>query len=606
MLLAAVLFAGTFILYQPVLKNGFVNFDDNTYITQNQHVQQGLTREGIKWAFTSFDESNWHPLTWISHMLDVGLFGLNPTGHHFVNLWWHCINVVLLFSVLWGATGAMGRSFWVAAIFAVHPLNVETVAWVAERKSLLSTAFALAAIAGYGYYIRRRNWKRYAAIVVPFTISLLSKPMFVTLPFTLLIIDYWPLNRIRIRGNGASVTAKRLLWEKSPLIALSLASCVITLKAQRAAIAMGGATALSKNVRMANALRSYGMYVEKFFWPTKLSVFYPLNRIGAGQLIAGAVFLLAASLLVWRLRAKRYLVAGWVWYLFMLVPVIGIVQVGRQAMADRYMYVPMIGLLVMVVWGCSDLAQRLHLQHAAVAIAGIIVMLMGPVTVRQISYWRDSINLFSHAIAVTQHNYLAYNSLAGDLDLAGRSDEALEDFEQSWAENPSYGIAAFNIGVQMERRNQPAEAIQWYKRALGVLSPWEGLTAATYTNLGAASEKLGDLRQAEAYYRQGLRINSEGYQPNLGLAGVLSTAGKYDEAIQHLATAWKVHHNGVVDLYLGRALEGKHDTKQALWAYQHALMHLGDLSPEQQSEAQQRIALLENEVRAPASLRHRH
>ena len=354
--LCLLLVVATLALYNPVNRHPFVNYDDDRYVTENLHVHNGLTGDTISWALTAMEQGNWHPLTWLSHALDWQLFHQNPTGHHFTSLLIHAANAVLLFLFLTYATGRVGPSWFVAAIFALHPINVESVAWVAERKNVLSTFFFLAALIAYCWYARKPDWRRYTAFAGLFVLGLMSKPMVITLPFVLLLLDYWPLGRIQGSPSPSDVpqtSLSRLLVEKLPLLALSVASAVITMKAQQAGGAVRSTAQFSLAVRLENAVVAYATYLWKMIWPAHLVPLYPHpgDSLALWQIVISALVLLAVTGVVLRFRSKRYLLTGWLWFLGTLVPVIGLVQVGDQAMADRYAYIPLIGIFVMIVWG---------------------------------------------------------------------------------------------------------------------------------------------------------------------------------------------------------------------------------------------------------------
>ena len=349
----------TLALYNPVNSHPFVNYDDDRYVTENPHIHNGVEWDTIAWAFTSIEQENWHPLTWLSHALDYGLFHQNPTGHHFTSLLIHAANAVLLFLLLAFATRRSGPSLLVALLFALHPINVESVAWVAERKNVLSTFFFLGAIGAYGWYARKPHWQRYLAVATLFAAGLMSKPMVITFPFVLLLLDYWPLGRVE--GNQASSPGPTLSWtkllvEKLPLLALSAASAVITMKAQQAGGAMRSTAQFSLGVRVENAVVAYATYLWKLIWPSHLAPLYPHpgDSLASWQVALSLLVLLAITSIVLAFRAKRYLLVGWLWFLGTLVPVIGLVQVGDQAMADRYAYVPLVGIFVMIAWGFAD------------------------------------------------------------------------------------------------------------------------------------------------------------------------------------------------------------------------------------------------------------
>ncbi|MFY9702360.1 MAG: hypothetical protein WAL58_00335, partial [Terriglobales bacterium] len=410
MLLGLLLVFATILLYSSVRHHEFLDFDDSQYITKNIHVSTGLKLGNIAWAFTTFYAANWHPLTWLSHMADCQLFGLNSSPQHLVNVALHAANVLLLFLLLQRATGAVWRSFFVAALFAVHPLNVETVAWVAERKSLLSAFFSLLTIAAYGWYVARHGWKRYLLVLVAFSMALMSKPMAVSLPLVLLLLDDWPLQRyedLSFRSRWV-----RLLLEKLPLFLMSAASCVVTVIAQRSSGSVVDTSALPLSLRLGNALVSYIAYIGKTFWPANLAVFYPhpQHSLLWSDVAAAAVILSAITLAVLYFHRARYLTVGWFLFVITLVPVIGMVQVGRQAMADRYAYVPCIGLFLIVAWGLGDALDKAAVPRFLPGVAALcLILALAAATLRDLTYWQNGVNLFTHAKV-----------------LAGRSDAHLE------------------------------------------------------------------------------------------------------------------------------------------------------------------------------------
>ena len=392
-----VLLAGvTIALYTPVLGHSFVVLDDREYVTTNPHVHDGLSWSTIQWAFTSTYAANWHPLTWLSHALDYQLFALNPAGHHLDSVLIHTLNVVLLFLLLAWITKRMGPSLLVAALFALHPLNVESVAWVAERKNVLSTLFFLLAIGAYAWYASKPEWRRYLLVAALFAAGLMAKPMVITLPFVLLLLDYWPLERKRVAFS-------KLLLEKVPLLFLSAASAWITLKAQRGALRTVGE--LPFVIRIENAVVAYGLYLWKMLWPARLA-FYPHSVIAlpAWQWILSALILVSVTVFVIIFRGKRYLPVGWFWFLGTLVPVIGLVQVGEYAMADRYAYVPLIGIFVMIAWSLADWAQAKKIRTVWLVVPALCVLAaLGYVTHRQIDYWESDYDLWSHTLEVAEN-----------------------------------------------------------------------------------------------------------------------------------------------------------------------------------------------------------
>jgi tetratricopeptide (TPR) repeat protein len=462
---------GTIALYAPLLTHGFVNYDDPDYILNNPHVNGGLTWSGIIWAFQSGYAANWHPLTWISHMVDCQIFGLHPAGHHLVNVLFHVANTVLLFLLLNYLTGAMGRSAFVAALFAWHPLHVESVAWASERKDVLSAFFWMLTLIAYGHYVKAENKSAlssrsfyYIAALVLFACALMSKPMVVTLPCVLLLLDFWPLQRLSLR------TLPKLLIEKIPFFALAFASCLITLNVQKGAI--WSTASLPFSFRLANGLVSYVRYISKIFLPTDLALIYPYpHSLPPGVVAATAAVLMALSI-IFIFQAKRfpYLLVGWFWFLGTLVPVIGFVQVGVQAMADRYTYLPSIGIFIMATWGVNDLLERSARKRliGAVAGGGVLIACLA-LTSMQLSYWRSDAALFAHTVEVTQDNYAAEDCLGKSLNNLGLKNEAAKFFESAVSLEPTYPMAQFDLGMNLLARGNPDEASNHLASAVQLL-----------------------------------------------------------------------------------------------------------------------------------------
>jgi len=472
-LVCGFLFFAVVLIYVQTLGHSFVFYDDLDYVRNNVHVRRGLTFSSVSWAFQTTAESNWHPLTWLSHMLDCQLFGLNPGGHHLTNLLLHAANSILLFVLLKKMTGALWRSAVVAALFAVHPLHVESVAWVAERKDLLSTFFFLLTVLAYVRYARRPGWKIYAAVFLLFALGLMAKPMLVTLPFVLLLLDYWPLERIRVaessRLSQYLPTIRRLITEKIPLFALSALSCVVTVYAQRPALQSLNDIALS--ARIENALVSYVKYLGKTVFPEGLAVFYPYPAdIPEGVTLLSAAILVFITIEVLRVaKARRYLPVGWFWFLGTLVPVIGIVQVGEQAMADRYTYIPLIGVFIVFVWGAEDIRSLLRVNAKAIGTATAAVLsLLAFLSFNQAGHWKNNVTLFEHAISVTKDNYLAHNNLAAALGAEGKLDRAAAHAAEALRINPNYVSPRLNLAVIAQEKGDTERAVELYREALGL------------------------------------------------------------------------------------------------------------------------------------------
>jgi len=589
--LSLILFAGTLLLYFPAFDSAFVNYDDPAYVTANAHVLQGLSWSNISWACTATVEANWHPLTWISHMADVQLFGTNPRGHHVVSIVLHAFNVVLLFFVLRRATGYVLRSAVAAALFAVHPLNVECVAWIAERKSLLSMFFLLLAVAAYGWYASQRSIGRYAVVAALFALGLAAKPMVVTLPLLFLLWDYWPLRRLASE-SGDCATFLQLAIEKIPLLVLSAASSWITLYAQRAGGALGNTELLPLTQRLANAIYSYASYLGKGVWPSGLAVFYPHpeGSLAAWNVLAAALLLVAITVLAWRYRERhRYLLVGWLWYLVAMIPMIGIVQVGRQAMADRYAYLPFVGLFVVAVWGCAELFAQLKLSNFAQgAIAAAVLVAYASMAFLQINYWHNSYTLFSHALAVTRRNGIAEDNLGTALMEMGRPDLAQPHFEAAAEFIPQLSTAHYNLGVLQQQQNHPVAARREYELALQYSSDATE-AAQTHGNLGFLLLGLSDsnpanLNEATQQFTAALQINPDKQNSLLGRGIAEYRQGNLDGAMADLSRAAQIAPLAQADFWLGRALEDKGQSRAAASAYAAALQ----LAPGM-AEAQQRL-----------------
>jgi len=617
LLLSLSLVVITLLLYNRVSHFSFLNFDDERYVTDNLHVRAGLHWSTVVWATTSTTDANWHPLTWLSHALDCQLFGMNPSGPHFINVLLHALSAVLLFLLLSRSTGRTGASFLVAALFAVHPLNVESVAWVAERKNVLSTLFFFLTLGAYGWYAIRPGWKRYLAVAALFACGLASKPMLVTLPFVLLLLDYWPLCRMKSRMNGsapssdhnfshhhfASARFSTLLLEKLPLVALSIADSAITLASQREGGALTPNSRFPFPVRLENALYCYAEYVWKAFWPAKLAAFYPHpgSSLSGSKILLSVLFLAAISGLVLKFRSSRYLLTGWLFFLGTLVPVIGLVQVGGQAMADRYAYIPLLGIFVMAVWGAADLADSQHIRWTSrAAVSGCILLALFVVSYRQIEFWKDSFTLWSHALAVTQNNFFAEDALGGALLLQGRLEEAYPHYQRALAINPDDPMAHANIAAYLEYHGQRAEAVPQFQAAIRLCSD-SRLRGAFYAALGSSYRELGDTARAEASFDQALQLDPNLFNAWLGKGELALTdgrnddgrndAGRPEEAARYLLRSVNLRPTGEGYLALGRAFARMGRSQDALAAYQQALR----VSPGM-AEAEQAAAALSSAI----------
>jgi protein O-mannosyl-transferase len=577
----------TLALYNPVTKHPFVNYDDDRYVTENPHIRQGLTADTFTWALTSTEQANWHPLTWMSHALDVSLYRLNPVGHHFTSILLHAVNVILLFLLLMWATGRLGPSLFVAMLFALHPMNVESVAWVAERKNVLCTLFFFLALWAYGWYAQKPGWKRYLAVIALFACGLASKPMVITLPFVLLLLDYWPLARVRGVSSEANKTQapwSRLVLEKLPLLALSAASAVITMQAQQAGGAIRTASDVPFGTRIATAVWAYAMYLWKMVWPARLAPLYPHpgDSLAAWQVLVALAVLIAVTVGVWRFRARRYLLVGWLWFLGTLVPVIGLVQVGEAAMADRYAYIPLIGIFVMIAFGVADWAAEKKVGFWLVVPASAVLLALAFTTHRQIGYWQSNEDLWSHTLAVTQNNFVAEDNLGGALTLEGREEEAYPHFEAASRINPRDPLSRGNLGTYFQTHNRMRDAVSQYEAAVQLTSD-PALLAQTYANLGAAYRALGEDDAAHKNFDQSLRFNPNQFNAWLGLGLLAQKQGELDEAISDLSRSLEIRPTAEGYLELGRTLGLAGHVAAALNAYQEALKISPNLVEAQQA-----------------------
>ena len=546
----------TLAIYLPGLHNGFVNYDDDDYVTNNRVVKNGLTPAGIQWAFTTFHAANWHPVTWLSHMLDCQLFGLNPAAHHFVNALIHSINAALLFGLLLRLTSRVGPSFVVAALFAWHPLHVESVAWIAERKDVLSTLFALLAFLSYTRYAQKAasdKWRvtndgkdpspathhpspDYGFALIYFVLCLMAKPMFVTLPFLLLLLDYWPLRRVTSDKWQVTV-ALPLLREKIPFFLFAAGSCVVTFLAQRGE-AVRTLKQVSLSLRLENAVVASATYLCQIFWPAKLAVFYPMQEtIAPGEVFISAAALILISLTVGRARKKDPgWITGWVWFLGTLVPVIGLVKVGDAAHADRYTYFPAIGIFIAVVFGIWNRLQQPRAQKIFIAASLAGLMACIALTEYQLAFWRDGETLFRRAIAVTENNSTAHLNLGAALETQGRADEALKEFRESLRLDANSFETANDIGKLLFEQGRPAEALNYCQTAVR-LKPDR---ATLHNNLGLTLEALGRFDEARAQFAEAARRDGTYAIPRFQTGRTLLKQGRDAEALPELFAALQI------------------------------------------------------------------
>jgi len=588
-LICAGFIAATFLAYWPVGQNDFLICDDPLYVTFNPYVQHGLTSHGFRWAFTTFTASNWHPLTWLSHMLDCQLWGMNAARHHHTNVLIHAASSAILFLALRRMTASIWPSAFVAGVFALHPLHVESVAWASERKDVLSGFFFVLALYVYSSYARRARARSYFALVLTFALGLLTKPTLVTLPFVLLLLDYWPLRRRR--------SMRFLVLEKLPLFVLAIGSSIVTFIAQRQGGSVSGLNTLPVGVRISNALVSYLRYIGKAFWPSDLAALYPFNN---GPLTASAVsaaILLLACITFACFRARKtqpFLIVGWLWFLGMLVPAIGLVQVGLQAMADRYMYLPLIGLSIMVAWSAAQI-EAIGACRVAGAVGIGVLTACAVLTWRQVEFWKDGVTLWEHSLAVTPDNPFSRNSLGVELAARHRIDEALDHFRRAIAIAPDYPPAyvcmgrtlivlgryneadralrkayelnprepdiPLDLGDLAAARGQHREAAEHYRRSLQ-LNPAQPLVEY---NLSMALIKLGDARSAEQHLRQAIWLKPNDPAARYHLATLLIRTGANGEAERQLRESLRLEPEAPQVHYdLGMLLLRAGQTRQAI------------------------------------------
>jgi tetratricopeptide (TPR) repeat protein len=573
----------------------FINFDDPSYVSENVHIQNGVTLEAVRWAFTTAYQANWHPLTWMSHMLDVQLFGLNARGHHLTNLFFHVANTILLFLIFYRMTKAPWKSAFVAALFAIHPLHVESVAWVAERKDVLSTFFWMLTVGAYIHYVEHPRLKNYLAVPALFVLGLMAKPMLVTLPFVLLLLDFWPLQRLQgawsmeqaarsesqntdlereplsaskrkrksakkrvaqgappspmlplLSGTGPYLFAcsrlrvKKLLLEKIPLFVLAALSCAATYTAQAKGGAVKSLQSFPLGDRIANAFVSYIVYIWKTIWPSDLAVYYPHSGFLSPWQVLGAIFLLGAVTTGVLLRAKRfpYLATGWLWFAGTLVPVIGIVQVGNQAMADRYAYIPLIGLFVMAAWGIPELLRKWrYRKEALIASSALVLSSLFAVTWTQVGYWQNSITLYDHALKVSAFNdVIRYNLGLAYAKLADLR-QAIDNYDRAIEINPGYVDAYVSRGIVYDELHSFARAIEDFDRAVKI----DPECAYAYNDRGAAYAKLGNAGQAIEDYGRAINANPDYAEAHYNRGILYQVAGNLSQAIEDYDRAIEIN-----------------------------------------------------------------
>ena len=520
-LVCLTLLVTTLVAFWGVTGNEFISFDDGEYITANPHVQSGLTAGGVSWAAGNYYSNNWHPLTWLVHMADQELFGADAGGHHLTSLLFHALNAILLFLVFHRITGSLWPAALVAALFALHPAHVESVAWASEKKDVVSTLFAILTIGAYARYARNTGTGRYLLALGLFSLGLLAKPMLVTLPFVLFLLDYWPLGRCC--GEPAeSRPWSTLMLEKIPFLALAAASSWITLQAQQSGGVVRTLESVPLGSRLANAIVAYSAYLGKLFWPSDLAILYPHPRAFSVWPVAAAALLLAvltATVFVLR-RRQPALIVGWLWFIGTLVPVIGLVQVGNQALADRYTYIPFIGLFVAIAWSLAPILDR---KTVAVGVLAVLAIL-GVLTSIQTRYWKDTITLYQHTVAVTGPNYIIHDNLANELARDGRLDEALEHYRTALGIRPDLAQAHYNVGVALSKQERFDEALPYFEQAVR-LQP-DALEA--HFNLAVCHARLNRAEPAIRHLKEVLRIDPGNVEAQRNLDAIRRALGRGD------------------------------------------------------------------------------
>jgi tetratricopeptide (TPR) repeat protein len=566
------LIAITLFVYASVRRFEFVNWDDPQYITENANVLGGLTWQSATWALTTAASPYWHPVTWLSHLLDIRLYGLDAGAHHVTNLVLHIANSLLLFGVFRSMTNAAGASAFVAAVFAVHPLHVESVAWVTERKDVLSTGFLLLTIAAYVAYVRRPRWQNYVLVLALYTLALMSKPMVVTLPFVLLLLDVWPLERGRWT---------RLIVEKIPLLTLAVATGVATLVVQSRVGAVAGLDALPLQARISNAAVADVIYIWKTIWPTNLAAFYPYRPVATVSVLVALLALLGASVAAIRFRRRApYLLTGWFWYVITVAPVIGLMQAGEQSWADRFTYVPMIGLLIIVSWGIPRLLTGTNVTRDLPVAALVIICALAVTARAQVAHWSDSLSLWQHAARVTDGNYVAYEKLGEAFRDRGQLEDARDNYARAMAlappGSPKYAaIICNNLGLILTRQGRTDEAAAQFAAAVRFNPGF----AEAQGNLGNALASAGRLAEATEHYRAAVRLKPDFTEARVGLGSALLSQGQTSEAITHYWEALRIKPN-IAEAYngLGAALALQGEVDRAMNEYEKALQLRPDLA----------------------------
>jgi tetratricopeptide (TPR) repeat protein len=570
LLVTSALVVLTVVAFAHLRLHDFILYDDTLYVTENLRVQQGVTLANLRWAFTTMDAGYWHPLTWWSHMLDCEIFGLAAGGHHVTSLVLHVVAAVLLFVALHSMTGAIFRSAFVAALFAVHPLHVESVAYVAERKDVLSGVFFMLTLVAYARYARVPSPARYAAVVAAFVLGLMAKPMVVTLPFVLLLLDLWPLRRVTLPSPDR-VAVRRVIAEKIPLLVLAALASVVTARESTRIGAVADLASVPFGARVATATLGYATYLGKTFWPAKLACFYPYPRSFDPTVLALAATVLVAGTVVAVLSAHRrpYLTVGWLWYVGMLVPVSGVVQVGQHAMADRYTYLPVVGIFLAVTWAVADAVGDAPGRRRVLGAVGALVLVVAVAKTRaEVAHWQNTITLFEHALTVTQRNHVAHNNLGLAYRNAKRFDEARQQFEAALAIDPGYEDARTNLALALRDLGRGGEAIASFRDAIR-RNPGD---ASAHFNLGESLLLAGDAEGAVGELHAALGLDPDYADAEVQLGGAFRTLGRPEEAMAHARRALELRPSSAeAECYLADALSELGRVDDAVAHYERAL-----------------------------------
>ena len=575
-IICVALILSTLLVYWQVRNFDFINYDDNLFVSENPNVFSGLNFENIKWAFTTPQAGNWLPLTWISFMLDCQLFGLDPGPVHLVNVFFHIVNTLLLFLILKQMTNSIWPSAFVAAAFALHPMHVESVAWISERKDVLSTFFFLLTLAAYIVYVKKPGFIRYFLALFIFVCGLLAKPMIVTLPLLLLLLDFWPLNRFGTAAKNKKTTGqnfKFLFIEKLPFFALSIIWALITFLVQRRSGAVPDINALPLTNRFANALLSCGKYLWKVFAPENLSIIYPLSTEHirpSAVILCAALLILISAAAIYLARKQKYFAVGWFWFLITLLPVIGLIQSGAQARADRYTYIPYIGLFIVLAWGVFQFLPKLRFKRNLLGVFVIVILtLLALRSYKQTGYWQNSITLFSHAANVTKDNYIAHDHLAHYYRNHGNSAYAIDHYLKALQIAPHYLDTLFGIGCTYADRGDSDKAIKYFHKLLE-LGPHSGYAAHTHVNLGAVFRRQGKLQEAVEQFNAALRISPDFPEAHYEFAVIYFLQGKSETAVDEFRTTirlkpyWPVPMNDLAGLMATHPEIKNRDTNEAV------------------------------------------